>query len=210
MNNAVATPVQSACRKQGHTKDPFETHCWLNESLTNPYQVFAAIFAEAHVHDFRKLVKKLVSSASGAGVYKGESTGDVLLYMKLIRSLIKAAHALKHEKHSAIVIKGDDLFNKKYYCSHYVSADVWKEFPRHLSEKEYGNPYLVFQKFFRYQSLTNWLHCWEQVVDGAFCGDGSFAPVAPFKVHSHLAKLVEAAHLIDVREEEFTDIHVSP
>ncbi|MFT4093274.1 MAG: hypothetical protein QM640_06505 [Niabella sp.] len=89
MNNAVAKPVQNACRKPGHTKDPFETHCWLNDSLTNPYQVFAGIFAEAHVHDLRKLVKKLVSSASGAGVYKGKATGDMLLYMKLIRSLIK-------------------------------------------------------------------------------------------------------------------------
>ncbi|GAB3420699.1 hypothetical protein [Niabella aquatica] len=193
-----------------HPKDPFETRCWLYQPVTDPYQVIAGFFAEAHVHDFRKLIKKLVSSASGAGVYKGESPGDVLLYMKMIRSFIKAAHALRHKKHSPVIINGDDLFNKKYYCSHYVSANAWKEFPRQLSEKEYGNPYLVFQKFFRYQSLTNWLHCWEQVVDGAFCGDGSFAPVAPFKVHSHLAKLVEAAHLIDVREEEFEEVHVSP
>ena len=137
--------------------------------------------------------------ASGAGVYKGDSPGDVLLYSKLIRSLIKAAHALRHKKHSAVTIKKEELFHKKYYCSHYVSADVWKELPRCLSEKEYSDPYRVFQQFFSYQSLGNWLQCWEQVVENALNSDTT-AIAAPLTVCIHLIKLVEAAHLVDVRE----------
>ncbi|WP_460687430.1 hypothetical protein [Niabella aquatica] len=149
--------------KSKHPKDPFETQCWLYQPVTDPYQVIAGIFAEAQVHDFRKLVKKLVSHACNKSAYKGQPREDVLLYMKLIRSLIKAANALKHQKRCPAAIPKNDLFNKKYYCSHYVSANAWKEFPRHLSEKEYGNPYLVIKKFFRHQPPTRWLQCWKQV-----------------------------------------------
>ncbi|MBX2923776.1 MAG: hypothetical protein KF746_16350 [Chitinophagaceae bacterium] len=137
--------------------------------------------------------------ASGAGVYKGYPPGDMLLYSKLICSLIKAAYALRHKKHSAVTIKKEELFNKKYYCSHYVSADAWKELPRCLSEKEYSDPYRVFQQFFSYQSLNNWLRCWGQVVENALCSD-STSIAAPLTACTHLIKLVEAAHLVDVRE----------
>jgi hypothetical protein len=185
--------------KTKHHKDPFNTQCWLCEGITDPYQIIAHFFAEAHVHHFRRLIKKLVCHASGAGVYKGDSPGDVLLYSKLIRSLIKAAHALRHKKHRTVSIKKEELFHKKYYCSHYVSADVWKELPRCLSEKEYSDPYRVFQQFFSYQSLNSWLQCWEQVVENAFCSD-STSITDPLTVCTHLIKLVEAAHLVDVRE----------
>jgi hypothetical protein len=140
-----------------------------------------------------------VSHASGAGIYKADPPGDVLLYSKLIRSLIKASHALRHTKHRAVTIKKEELFHKKYYCSHYTSADVWKELPRCLSEKEYSDPYRAFQQFFSYQSLNSWLQCWEQVVENAFCSD-STSIAAPLTVCTHLIKLVEAAHLVDVRE----------
>lgn len=155
----------SSTRK--HVKDPFNTQCWLCKCITDPYQVIAHFFAEAHVHHFRRLNKKLVCHASGAGVYKEHPPGDVLIYSKLIRSLIKAAHALRHTKRSAVAIKKEELFNKKYYCSHYVSADAWQEFPRCLSEKEYSDPYQAFQQFFSYLSLSNRMQRWEQVVENA-------------------------------------------
>ncbi|GAB3418929.1 hypothetical protein [Niabella aquatica] len=181
-------------------KNPFDTYCWMHEYITDPYQVLGGLFAEAHVYEFSKLVKKLVHYAAGEPIYKSRLTGDVLLYTKMIRSLIKAANALKSKERNLVVINQEDLFNKKYYCSHYVTADAWREFPRHLSKKEYCNPYLVLKKFFNCQPLTDWLQCWELVIQGAFCNDGVYAPVVPLKVYSYLAKLVEAAHLIDVRE----------
>jgi len=182
-----------------HSKDPFKTRSWVGEGITDPYQVLAHFFAEAPMHEFRRLVKKLVSHAGGAGVYKGASPGDVLLYGRLIRSLIRAAHALK-DKHSPVIINGEDLFSEKYYRSHYAGARAWNEFPRHLSEKEYRDPYRVFKRLFRYQALQHWLRCWERVVQGVLCADDALAPTAPVEVYTHLAKLVEAAHLVDVRE----------
>jgi hypothetical protein len=185
--------------KTKHHKDPFTTQCWLCECITDPYQVIAHFFAEAYMHHFRRLIKKLVCRASGAGIYKGYPPGDILIYSKLIRSLIKAAYALRHKKHSTVTIKKEELFHKKYYCSHYVSADVWKDFPRCLSEKDYSDPYRAFQQFFSYQSLNSWLQCWEQVVENALNSDTT-AITAPLPVCTWLIKLVEAAHLVDVRE----------
>lgn len=186
--------------KTKNLKNPFDTRCWMYECVTDPYRVLSALFAEAHVHEFTKLVKKLVHYASVPGIYKSQPTGDVLLYTKMINSLIKATNALRHKGCSPAIINRDDLFNKKYYCSHYVTADAWREFPRHLSEKEYCNPYMVFKKFFNCQPLADWVQCWELAVRGAFCNDGVYESVVPEKACSYLTKLVEAAHLINVRE----------
>ena len=191
---------QNPCQKHSKTS---KTRLILIAGCAKILQTLPSIcqfLSHASVHDFRKLVKKLVSHATEATVYKGETPGDVLLYKNLFCSLIKTANTLMHKKCSPITITEEELLNKKNFCSHYVGANAWKEFPRHLSKKEYCNPYLAFQHFFNYQSLTDWVQCWEQVVEGALCGDTSFAPAAPLRVYDHLARLVEAAHLVDVRE----------
>jgi hypothetical protein len=120
--------------------------------------------------------------------------------MRIIGSLIKAADHLKGIKNGPITVFEGDIFNKKYFRSHYVSSNEWEEFPRFLSVKEFCNPYKVFRKFFKYQPCNEWVHDLEQTVDCALSNNNGELGLEMIAIYTHLVKLIEAAHLINVRE----------
>jgi len=186
--------------KKKSIEDEFDTQCWLNDIIPDPYKVITELFASSECWHLRSVIKKLLRYTISAKIYPDKPPCDVILYMRMISSTIRAAYILKDKKRSEIVIDEDDLLNKKYYRSHYTCCDNWTDFPRFLSKKEYCNPYLVFRKFFKYQSLENWLNIWRNIIDGALCPDESRFFINEILVYTHLVKLIEAAHLIDVRE----------
>lgn len=98
------------------------------------------------------------------------------------------------------MVDNNDLLNQKYYRSHYIFTDNWTDFPRFLTKKEYCNPYLVFRKFFNHRSLNDWIIIWRDIVDAALNPDGVGYLEHELTVYIYIVKLIEAAHLIDVRE----------
>src|SRR5665647_2192087 len=56
------------------------------------------------------------------------------------------------------------------------------------------------ENFFKYQYLESWLTTWKNIVDGALCPEEARFSINELTIYTHLVKLVEAAHLIDVRE----------
>jgi hypothetical protein len=186
--------------KDESPEDIFETECWLYHVITDPYQVFAEAFSTAGMHFLRRFIKKILHHAEANDIYREKSPCDVLLFMRVIRSLIKAADSLKEIKKGPIVVSEADAFNKKYYKSHYEISDEWEEFPRFLSVKEFCNPYKVFRKFFKYQDLHAWVHDLEETADCALSKNKGELGLEMIAIYSHLVKLTEAAHLINVRE----------
>lgn len=181
-------------------EDIFDTKCWMNEIIIDPYQLIAELFSSSECWHLRGVIKRLLQYTISPEIYTDKPPCDVILYMQMINSTIRAAYALKDKKCSEIVVDEHDLLNKKYYRSPYSSCDTWTDFPRFLSKKEYCNPYLVFRKFFKYQSLENWLSIWRNVIDGALCPEETRFFINEILVYTHLVKCIEAAHLIDVRE----------
>jgi hypothetical protein len=186
--------------KKRSPKDLFETECWLYEVNTDPYQVFAEAFSTAGMDFFRRFIRKILHYAEAGEIYSEKSPCDVLLFMRVIRSLIKASDKLKEIKNGPIMVSEADAFNKKYYRSHYVSSNEWEDFPRFLSVKEFCNPYKVFRKFFKYQPCDEWVHELEETVDCALSKNSGELGLEMIAIYSHLVKLIEAAHLINVRE----------
>jgi hypothetical protein len=186
--------------KEESTKDVFETQCWLYDVVTDPCQVFAEAFSTAYLSFFRRFIKKILHYAEANEIYGQKSPCDVLLFMRIIRSLIKAADQLKEIKNGPITVSEGDVFNKKYYRSHYVSSNELEDFPRFLSVKEFCNPYKVFRKFFKYQDADEWVHDLEEIVDAALSKNNGELGLEMISIYSHLVKLTEAAHLINVRE----------
>jgi len=186
--------------KEKSSKDVFETQCWCYRVVSDPYQVFAEVFSTNDIAHLRGFIKKILHYSEAQKVYAKEPPCDVLLSMKLIRSLIKAAHMLKEKKNGPIDVSEHDAFNKNYYCSHYQSSNEWEQLPRFLSMKEFCNPYRVFKKIFKYQSPDEWLHDWEELVDCALSQCSGELNLEMIAVYTHLCKLVEATHLINVRE----------
>jgi len=186
--------------KEESSKDLFETECWLYKVISDPYQVFAEAFSTAGIDFLRSFIKKILHYAEANKIYREKSPCDVLLFMRVIRSLIKAGDSLKEIKKGPITVSEGDAFNKKYYRSHYVSSNEWEEFPRFLSVKEFCNPYKVFKRFFKYQDLDAWVHDLEETVDCALSKNNGELGLEMIAIYSHLVKLTEAAHLINVRE----------
>jgi len=81
-----------------------------------------------------------------------------------------------------------------------VTSSDWEDFPHFLSVKEFCNPYKVFRKFFKYQDLDAWVHDLEESVDAALSTCNGELGLEMIVMYSHLVKLAEAAHLINVRE----------
>jgi len=179
--------------------DILETKCWLYKIVTDPYQIFAESFTHAGVAHFRHVIKKLLYYAEADKLYQEKPPCDVLLYMKIIRSQIRSAYILK-EKKSPIVVPEEGTVQKKYYCSHYQPLDEWSEFPRFLSRKEFCKPYLVFKQFFKYRPLKKWVEDIEEITDCALSRFRGELHPDMLNIYTHLAKLVESAHLINVRE----------
>lgn len=150
--------------------------------------------------EFSKRDQKNTTLCGGGENLQRKVPCDVLLYMKIIRSLIKAAYVLKEKKKSPIKVSENNLFDKRYFRSHYQSANELEEFPRSLSIKEFCNPYRVFKKIFKYQPLDKWLHDWEECVECALSPASGELDLDMLEMYSCLAKLTEAAHLINVRE----------
>jgi hypothetical protein len=186
--------------KEKVSEDIFETECWSYKVINDPYQVFAESFSMAGMAHLRSFIKKILHYAEANEIYRQESPCDVLLRMRVIRSLIKAADCLKEKKSGSIIDSAEDVFNKKYYCSQYLSSSQWDDFPRFLSLKEFCNPYKVFKKFFKYQDAHAWLHDLLETVDCALSKNNGELGFEMVVIYSHLVKLAEAAHLINVRE----------
>ncbi|ANH83097.1 hypothetical protein A8C56_20820 [Niabella ginsenosidivorans] len=186
-------------------KDPFKTTRWQGEAVTDPRQVFAELFLFAGLCSYRHFIKKLLQHAGAAKPYKGKPREDVWLYARMIRSTLIAAYALSAVKRNPITAEEGNLLNKKFYCSGYKSASVWTDLPRFLSKKEYRNPYRAFAAFFKYQSLKQWLRSWHRIVKAALAAKPLRRAPDVLALYCYLAKLIEAAHLIDVRETMHVD-----
>lgn len=186
-------------------KDPFKTTCWQGGPVTDPRQVFAELFLFAGLCSYRHFIKKLLQHAGAAKRYKGKPQDEVRLYMQMIRSTLIAAYALSAIKRTPMVAGEANLLNKKEYCSSYRGASAWTDFPRVLSKKEYRNPYRAFAAFFKYQSLNQWLRNWHRIVKAALAAKPLRRAPDVLALYFYLVKLIEAAHLIDVRETTHID-----
>ena len=90
--------------KKKSSKDVFETKCWSYKIISDPYQVFAEAFSTAGMDFLRSFIKKILHYAEANEIYRKKSPCDVLLFMRIIRSLIKAADSLKEIKKGPVMV----------------------------------------------------------------------------------------------------------
>jgi hypothetical protein len=80
-------------------------------------------------------------------------------------------------------------------------------FPRSLNQKDYINPYKVFSKFFRFHSLNEWKKELRNISHLALSNydvEDSGEVINTLGYKKRLDKLVDACHLINVREFEWS------
>jgi len=187
-----------------HEHDYLKTSIWYKEEITDPYEVIGEFFHDSDLATHREMTAEMLLAASSERVYDKTTPSDVLLQFKFMESVINAAYLInKEEKESPLKIKKSDVFNPNLYCSWHRDLTEWDFFPRMLSLEEYVNPYLVFKRFFKYMELPEWKEVLQEILDYALASDSIYETVVKIdtlSIYFHLSKLIEAAHLIDVRE----------
>lgn len=134
---------------------------------------------------------------------------SVLYFFKTLDSLITAAlriHGCGEQREQAIIRLNEDalpdLSNYSQYFGWYLPAHPWQFIPRALEVREYANPFLVFKKLSRYANEEKWKYILSELQDFTFY-KSSFAECGEelniLTIHRLLQKLIEAAHLIEVR-----------
>ncbi len=188
--------------KQEH--DYIDTSIWYKNEITDPYQTITELFTAADLAYYRRTIKGALNAACSDKVWNKTSPGDLLWFLERLESGINAAYLInKEKKKSPLSIGKEDVFNPNLYCSWHADQSEWDFFPRSLSLKEYIDPYLVFKRFFKYLTLAEWKDELRELMEFAL-GKTSFSEACvdfdTLQIYFHLTKLVEAAHLIDVRE----------
>ncbi|GAA3932492.1 hypothetical protein GO495_16480 [Chitinophaga oryziterrae] len=81
--------------------------------------------------------------------------------------------------------------------------EAWDNFSRSLTYKEFSSPYLVFGKLFSFLSLGEWRELLRELFSMGLSRSSFFDETLDFDmlgIKKHLEKLIESAHLIDVRD----------
>lgn len=177
--------------------DYLESSIWFREKIKDPYQILAELFSVADLPTHRKTIKDLVQAASTSRIWRRENPGDLLHYIKLYESVIDAAYLINKDKRKT------EIINPKLEMGWDSGSSGWDSFPRHLSFKEFSNPYLVFKRFFKYLPLYQWKKELRYLLDYALTRPSLFEAgieMDTLSTYIHLTKLIEAAHLIDIHE----------
>lgn len=197
--------------KNKKKNDPFETQSWGFDAITNPHQVFAACFNFAEISAFRSTIRQVLFSAKSNKVYSRDDPSFMLLkFRAIISAMLAALRLCKQQQTGCLKIAYDQFMDKRLYARPHSTCPEWEYLPRELSEAEYKNPYLVFKRFFKYQKIEKWQQDIEEILDCALASCTDDCDLDLLKMYLYLTKLMEAAHLIDVREVTHINGYLKP
>jgi hypothetical protein len=182
--------------------------------MKNPYKAIADFFNYCDLGEHRKYIDAWLNVVNSNHYWHISCPADLLLYYEELKNLIDAAYLIRKEKkkrktaRDLLQAKGLDsdkcLLHPALYFGWQPYCSIWDFFPRAINLEEYINPYLVFSRFFKFKSLEKWQEELRSLlVDGLWGKESSEdfqngMDLLPDK--KYLDKLIEAAHLIDVRE----------
>ena len=155
-------------------------------------------------------LNKAIVAASTKKIYDGRSPAELVYFFEKMTELLEWTQILVQDEEllQEAILKDSDkgrilgLTEHSLYCGWAADTDPWDYFPRHLSTKEFFNPYKALKKIVYYQSTEKWEQTLKDLLQYAL-SDTAFSEFEPefpmFRVSNMLFKLMEACHLIDVR-----------
>ncbi|MEC5143121.1 hypothetical protein [Chitinophaga sp. 212800010-3] len=189
--------------------DYLDTSLWYKEKIKDPFQVIAEAFSFAEISFYRKLITRVLHAASSEKVYSKCSPSNLLFEMKMLESVINAAYLIyKERRKSPLLISSADLQNRNLYYTGRPGTE-YDDMPKSLSQKEFMNPYLVFKRSFKRLPLDKLKGQIEEIVEYSLSAHAyDDIEIDCLSLYLQLNKIVEAAHLIDVREIIHVDGHL--
>jgi hypothetical protein len=177
---------------------------WYKERIDDPKQVIEVTFGNTDIGTLKRFVTDLFTSACHKSPCQHYSIADIFYYLKQVEAIINASFLLNLQKtNSSIVINEFELFNPRFFRGKKNYVNNWDYYPKGLSLQEFINPYAAFSKAFEFCSIKEWKKRLDVIVTYAF-DKGTFSQdsieIEIIGTYLQLTAMLEAAHLIDVRE----------
>ncbi len=193
----------------------FYPHCLTSEETSDPFIVLYNFFQMAHLPTVKKEISAWMETVNNGLIGRRHEASTLLTFYESLNKLIHAAFIIREMDHSnrpanltgVLEPDKDHVPETKYYALE-GAKDTWELFPRSLSKEQFINPYLVFKDFFAFWSLTEWKEELHNMLHLSFSDstlEDTGEVVDLLNIKSHLDQLVEACHLVLVREPEITE-----
>ncbi len=176
------------------------------------------LYAYRVIHDFfngfsfhRAIfhMDSIIEAGLNNGTWKGMPY-NAIFFMENITALCKAAFTVStcnSVRENAIVEPQEenetpDISLTKDFMGSNFHSSAWNSFPRHLTAKQYYNPYKAIKKFCRYATEVEWNAIIKELTESALSyapADDLCYPYNILKVGLRLLQLIEACHLLEVR-----------
>ncbi|XVJ64771.1 MAG: hypothetical protein HEQ40_00845 [Lacibacter sp.] len=158
----------------------------------------------------RKMLTRSMKAACAEQVWE-QLPANVLFFTEQLTILSKAAIKIieNHDFINEVEIEpGTDngvwmLNQYALYCGWCKYRTPWDYFPRHLSKKEFLDPYAALQKFSAYHNSAEWKKVIANIRYYALSHESIFEVIPKtcfIGTWNQLHKLLEATHLIEVRQ----------
>lgn len=198
---------------------PATCHYLTKRQLNDPHKVFIDFYHFFSPSRIKKFIDRWMKALYKEKSWTKSSPADFLFYYDQIIPLVEASYIISQSDHTkrASILNEDEhthaqLMNPDLYCLSKNTNESWDYFPRSLTKKEFINPYRVINKFFKNYSLSNWRKKLHNILHIALSSDKldeSGDIVNVYEIKKHLDKLVDASHLIYVREYTFLDTTIT-
>ncbi|MBL7745308.1 MAG: hypothetical protein JNN00_17670 [Chitinophagaceae bacterium] len=156
------------------------------------------------------ILKSAINATATGVLYKGRSPGELVYFIDKTKELLGVAFEMLKEnsgREKAVLTKEEmvcclRLSSYHLYCGWHRHEGPWHFFPRHLSRKEFTDPFHAFCKVTAYQNRKEWFAILKDLQQYALSATAyhSLDPELNLtRISQLLHKLIEAAHLIEVR-----------
>ena len=178
--------------------------------MTLPYQTIHSFFDCYGLVHARSILQELIKKADSEKSWNRSACCDVLFFSEKLNELVEAVYHIvnTYDQRSEVILDNDtdnDIWLLKdydNYCGSHRNDTPWDFFPRHLSKKEFLDPYKALEKFTSFRNIDQW----KQVIRDLAIHALSEIPLNEFddshsilRTYIHLNKLIEATHLIEIR-----------
>ena len=161
---------------------PLEADYWASKQINSPLVLIDTFFTYDNLPNYKKMLEDIISYSYKTDIYKQEYPGQVFILHLSLRSLVRACYCLQ--------FKGDK-WNENNSSKAYLLEGA-------LTEEEFGNPFLVFQRVFQEFSIRDF---------DFFLSECVHLSLSPFltsfscnanMLSQHLLKIMDAAKIIQM------------
>jgi len=183
-----------------------------------PFEDSATHYAYNGIHNFfdafglelaLKNADSILQAATGPKVWEKVVPANLLFYEEKFKALCAAVFTIHYSyarRREAIIAEPEnkvpDISVTKNFMDTWYFSSEWNNFPRHLTGRQYHNPYRAIKKFCSYMAQQEWYKFLKEITAFALSKD-QVDETKPFynilKIRLCMLQLIEACHLLDVR-----------